>query len=157
MSRGKVFLVEDELLLANNMKYQLIELGYEITGIATRADETLNKLESLKNTPEFPDVIITDISLTGKTNGLELGRILNDSYEVAVIYISGLGQLDYIEEILKIKPQGYLIKPFDSYFAHINIQLALNQLKLEKEIKKLKEEIRKLKNQETHSRSFLFL
>lgn len=145
MSRGKVFLVEDELLLANNMKYQLIELGYEITGIATRADETLNKLESLQDTPEFPDAIITDISLAGKTNGIELGRILNQKYEIAIVYISGLGQLDYIDEILKIKPQGYLIKPFDSYFAHINIQLAINQLKLEKEISHLREENSRLK------------
>jgi DNA-binding NtrC family response regulator len=146
MSRGKVFLVEDELLLANNMKYQLMELGYEITGIATRADETLNKLDALYGKPEFPDAIITDISLAGKINGLELGRILNEKYEIAIIYISGLGQLDYIEEILKIKPQGYLIKPFDSYFAHINIQLALNQLKLEKEVKRLQEEISRLKS-----------
>ena len=145
MSKGKIFLVEDELLLANNMKYQLIELGYEISGIATRADETLTRLEALQGTPEFPDAIITDISLAGKINGLELGRILNDKYEIAIVYISGLGQLDYIEEILKIKPQGYLIKPFDNYLAHINIQLAINQLKLEKEVKRLKEEISRVK------------
>ena len=146
MSRGKVFLVEDELLLANNMKYQLMELGYEITGIATRADETLKNLDALHGKPEFPDVIITDISLAGKINGLELGRILNEKYEIAIVYISGLGQLDYIEEILKIKPQGYLIKPFDSYLAHIKIQLALNQLKLEKEVKGLREEVNRLKS-----------
>ena len=146
MTRGKVYIVEDELLLANNMKYQLMELGYTISGISTRADDALRKLESMRGTPDFPDALITDISLAGKVNGLELGRILNEKFPIAVVYISGLGQLDYIEEILKIKPQGYLIKPFDSYFAHINIQIAMNQLKLENEIKSLKEEIERLKS-----------
>ena len=138
-------IVEDQLLLANDMKMQLLQLDYEIVGIVTRVNLALEFLEKEKNnSKKFPDVILTDISLPGKMSGIDLGRILNDMYSVAVIYISGLGQLDLIEEILRIKPQVFLLKPFDVYFAHMHIQMAMRQLTLEKENKRLKEGIRHL-------------
>jgi DNA-binding NtrC family response regulator len=145
MSRGKVLIVEDQLLIANDMKMQLTQLGYDIVGICMRGNIAIEFLEKERENPElFPDVVLTDISLAGKMNGIEMGKVVHEKFDMAVVYISGLGDLNLIEEILKAKPEMFLIKPFDVYFAHIHLQMAISLLRLEKNYKRLRDGMTRL-------------
>jgi len=143
MIKAKVILIEDQLIPAYDMRKQLQDLGYEVLGIFTKAETALKFLEENQGTETFPDVVVTDISLPGKMDGIEATRIITEKYHCAVVYLTGLYQLKVIEEALATRPYAFLIKPFDIYNAHINIQISLYLHKLENEIRSLKAELKK--------------
>jgi hypothetical protein len=64
-----------------------------------------------------------------------------------VIFLTGLMEIKVVEEILRTRPAFFLIKPFDIYYTHICIQMAIRQRTLEREILRLKEELKKFTGQ----------
>jgi DNA-binding NtrC family response regulator len=147
MDPAKIVLIEDQLIPAYDMRRQLNDMGYNVVGVFTHAEDGLSFLEQSNGTEHFPDVIITDIYLGGKMTGLEASRIINARYDCAVIITTGLFNKKLIEESLQNRPAFFLLKPFDIYHTHICIQMAFYQRLLEKENKRLKEELKKLKQQ----------
>ena len=147
MNTAKIVLVEDQLIPAYDMKQQLEELGYTVTGVFTDAEDAIAFLEKNKSKNPFPDVIITDIALGGKMTGFELFRIVASKYDCEVIITSGLINMKVIDEALATRPAFFLSKPFDICFTHGFLQKAIYERGLQKEIIRLKEEIGKLKEQ----------
>jgi DNA-binding NtrC family response regulator len=148
MEKTKIMLIEDQLIPAYDLRRQLNDLGYDVVAIFTKAETALNYLEENKDTETFPDVVILDISLAGKMNGVEASQIIIEKYDCEVIFLTGLMEVKVVEEILRIRPAFFLIKPFDIYYTHICIQMALRQRILEREIKRLKEELKKVTAQQ---------
>jgi two-component system, response regulator PdtaR len=147
MDPAKIILIEDQLIPAYDMRRQLNDLGYNVVGVFTHAEEGLAYLEQSNGTEHFPEVIITDIYLGGTMTGLEASRIINAQYDCAVIITTGLFNFKLIEEALNNRPAFFLLKPFDIFYTHLCIQMAFYQRKLEKENKFLREELDRLKHQ----------
>ena len=145
MNTAKIILIEDQLIPAYDMRRQLNDLGYNVTGVFIKAEDALRFLAENVDKELFPEVIITDISLAGKMNGLEASRQINAKYDCAVIISTGLFNLKLIEETLSSRPAFFILKPFDIIYTHICVQMAIYQRRLEKENKYLKEELEKLK------------
>jgi len=144
MNTAKIIIIEDQLIPAFDMRRQLNDLGYNVTGVFTKAEEALRFLGENLATELFPEVIITDISLAGKMNGLEASHQINAKYDCAVIFSTGLFNMKLIEEALSARPAFFILKPFDIIYTHICIQMAIYQRRLEKENKFLKEEMERL-------------
>ena len=146
MNTAKIVIIEDQLIPAFDMRRQLNDLGYNVTGVFITAEETLSFLEDNVDKELFPEVIITDISLAGKMNGLEASRQINAKYDCAVIISTGLFNIKLIEEALSSRPAFFILKPFDIFYTHICVQMAIYQRRLEKENTCLKEQIGMLRS-----------
>ena len=143
MDKIKVMLVEDQLIPAYDMRRQLSDMGYEVVAIFTKAETAIAFLEENKGKKTSPDVVILDISLAGKMSGVEACHIINEKYDAEVIFLTGLMETKVVDEILRTRPALFIIKPFDIWYTHICIQVAMHQRQLEREIKQLREELRK--------------
>jgi len=104
MSKIKIHIVEDEIIIAYDLQDMLEELGYIVNDISMSVDEVNEKLET-----DDSDLFILDINLKGKKTGFDLGRILTEIGK-PVIYMSSTTDRESIE---KARTQVFLEKPFD--------------------------------------------
>jgi two-component system, response regulator PdtaR len=142
----KILICEDEFLPATDLKKQLTALGYVVLGMFIKAEQGLDYMEKYHGTESFPDVVILDITLKGKMDGIEAMKVIREKYCCGIMILTGLGQLELIEAIVEEKPVPFLIKPFDIYMVHVGLQLAVYQARLEKENKVLQVEVNKRLN-----------
>lgn len=129
-----VVIFEDEFLLANDLKQQILHYNYIVTALFRKAEEGLNYLASLASPEDYPDVVLMDISLAGKMSGIEAAEVITKKYNCALVFLTGMSQLRVFEEAFKTKPHAYLIKPFDINQTIISIKLAVYQNTLEKQL-----------------------
>ena len=122
MNKIKILIVEDESIIALNLKETLIELGYEPCGIAPNRCKTIALLEKGIQ----PDLILMDIYLKGPTTGIELSKELKITMpEVPVIFLTANSELATIKEASKAFSYGYIIKPYKKPSLHAAIEVAI--------------------------------
>ena len=122
MNKIKILIVEDESIIALNLKETLIELGYEPCGIAPNRCRTIALLEKGIQ----PDLILMDIYLKGPTTGIELAKELKITMpEVPVIFLTANSELATIKEASKAFSYGYIIKPYKKPSLHAAIEVAI--------------------------------
>jgi DNA-binding LytR/AlgR family response regulator len=137
----KIIIFEDEFLLANDLKRQIQQFDYEVIAIFRKAEDGLKFLEGIHQPAALPDIVLMDISLAGKMSGIEAARIMVAKYDFALVFLTGMSQMDVFEEAFKTKPHAFLIKPFDVQQAIINIRLAVYQKTLENRLLKYQDEL----------------
>jgi DNA-binding NarL/FixJ family response regulator len=137
----KIVIFEDEYLLANDLKQQIQNFNYKVIAIFRKAEDGLKYLEDIQQPEDLPDVVLMDISLAGKMNGIEAAQILATKFDFALVFLSGMSQMDVFEEAFKTTPQAFLIKPFDIHQALVSIRLAVYQQKLEMGLLKCRDEL----------------
>jgi DNA-binding response OmpR family regulator len=131
MNKKTILIVEDESIIALNLKEMLIDLGYNVCGIAKNKCSTLNILES----GIVPDLILMDIYLKGKTTGIELSKILKKSIPfVPILFLTANSELTTIKEASSASAYGYLLKPIKERELKANIDLALYKSTSDKKI-----------------------
>jgi DNA-binding NtrC family response regulator len=102
----KVLIVEDEFIVANDLRVVLIQAGYKIIGIAASAEEADDHIQRDK-----PDIVLLDIQLKGKLTGIDLARKLR-AENIAFVYLSAYSNQKILEEAKTTEPYGFLVKPF---------------------------------------------
>jgi DNA-binding NtrC family response regulator len=147
METTKIVLFEDEFLLANDLKRQLTQYGYEVTAMFKKAEEGLAYLSAADTV--IPDVVLMDISLAGKMSGLEAALIIANEYNCALVFLTGLSQFEVFEEAFKSKPFAFLLKPFDVQQAIVSIKLAVYQKKLETQLRRYQEKLEEIVHERT--------
>ncbi len=106
----KIIIVEDERIIADDLELTLKSWGYPEVMTICSAEELLEKLDEIN-----PDLIIMDIMLRGKMDGIEAINIINNKRQIPVVYITAYANEATIEKATKTNPLGYLIKPFEEY------------------------------------------
>jgi YesN/AraC family two-component response regulator len=123
----KVLIVEDELIIARDIKDILSRSGYVITNICSsvaQAKESLNKIK--------PDLVLIDINLQGDLPGTEIGKFLLEKDKIPFVYITSYTDAKTIDDVKATRPMGYLVKPFKKIELLITVELALNNHQLKK-------------------------
>jgi DNA-binding NtrC family response regulator len=103
-----IFIVEDEFIIQLELKMRLESLGYRIAGTASSGEEFLKEI-----TNKIPNLVLMDISLKGKLNGIDAVKIMNENYSVPVIFITALSDHDTLSNAEKVFPVAIITKPFD--------------------------------------------
>lgn len=104
--KKKVLIVEDEFIVANNLRQLLQRFGYEVSGIAVSGEEAEEYVKK-----EKPDIALLDIRLQGELSGIDIARKLR-SENIAFIYLSANSNQKILEEAKATEPYGFLVKPF---------------------------------------------
>jgi len=102
----RVLIVEDEFIVANDLRLTLLRAGYRVTGIAASVEEADELLQQHR-----PDLVILDIRLEGKLSGIDFGRKLR-AENIAFIYLSAFANQQILEKSKATEPYGFLVKPF---------------------------------------------
>ena len=122
MPEINVFIVEDELIHAENTKLSVEEAGFGLCGETDNADDALNAILNAK-----PDVVLMDISLPGKNNGISVARLLREKNGPPVIFTTSFTDTETIKEAAEAMPISYLVKPVSTDNLRAAVTLALNQ------------------------------
>jgi CheY-like chemotaxis protein len=103
----KILVVEDEWVVADQVCRKLKDLGYTVCSTASTGDEAIEKAEA-----ERPDLILMDIVLKGKMDGIEAAERIGSQFDIPIIYLTAYTKPEYIDRAKKTKPFGHLVKPF---------------------------------------------
>lgn len=119
----KILIVEDEMIIAANISLQLNELGYEVTGIVPRGEEALMHIKS-----ETPDILLLDINLKGKLNGIETALEMQKTHDIPVIYLTANSDDAHFNRAKETHPYGFIAKPFKKLDLQRAIELTITQM-----------------------------
>jgi len=120
-NRVKILVVEDELLLAEDIKMRLERLGYEVPAYVPSVNAALEKLKEVEDI----DLALIDISLKGKMDGIDLAKVINTLYRIPFIFLTSHADRALVERAKMVNPAGYMLKPFNDRELAINIEMAL--------------------------------
>lgn len=129
MRDTKILIVEDEVIVARNIEKRLISSGYKVAGIASSAEEAIELAASLK-----PDLVLMDIKLKGKMDGIDAAKAIRNSYRLPIIYLTSYADEETFQRAKITEPFGYLIKPFELKELNRSVEMALYKNKINNEL-----------------------
>ena len=120
MAKIRVGIVEDELIIGESIADELRDMGYEPIGPAINYTEGLALIEN-----EKPDIILLDIVLSGKKDGIDLAWEIKSNYNIPYIFLTSHADKITVERAKKVDPPAYLVKPFNADELYSAIEIAL--------------------------------
>ncbi|HIK28734.1 MAG: ATP-binding protein [Oscillatoriaceae bacterium SKW80] len=144
MSKAKILIVEDETIIALDIKRTLINLGYAVPAVMTSAEKMLDKIGEIQ-----PDIVLMDIMLKGSMDGVEAAERLRKLYQIPVVYLTAHTDSKTLQRAKETEPYGYIVKPFEEQDIYTTVEIALARSQAEAKIRKALEkekELRELKN-----------
>jgi PAS domain S-box-containing protein len=118
---------------------QLEGLGHEVTSLRGSGEEAVAALPA-----EDPDLVLMDVVLAGKLDGVESARLMRQSRPVPVIFLTAYADDDTIGRAKVTQPFGYLLKPFDPRELRVAIEVALYKARMEQALRESEERYRSL-------------
>ncbi|MDR3627230.1 MAG: adenylate/guanylate cyclase domain-containing protein [Ignavibacteriaceae bacterium] len=137
----KIFIAEDENIIAKDISRTLERLGYEVLGTVRSGSEVIEKARELK-----PDLVLMDIVLEGEMSGIEAAEIIMTSLSIPVIYLTALADNETLQRAKVTEPFGYVIKPFDERALHSSIEMAIYKHKIDQQLKERTRELEEEKD-----------
>ena len=130
MSTAKIFIVEDEAIVAESLNDQLEALGYIVTGNAPSGEEALRKIKN-----NLPNLVLMDIMLEGEMDGVETAQQIRELYGIPVIFLSAYSDSETLGRAKLTEPFGYLIKPYKERELHTTLEITLYKHRMEKRVR----------------------
>lgn len=118
MKTLKILIIEDEVLIAEDLKDLLLTFEIPKVEMAHSLSSGLDKLISFK-----PDIALLDVRMEGELDGLKIAEYINSDVKIPFIFITSHSDLETIKKIIELKPSGYITKPFkrSDIFACLNL------------------------------------
>ena len=129
MSKPQILIVEDEVITAMEIQSRLEDAGYAVIAIVSSAEEAIANLSSNR-----PDLVLMDIHLRGKMDGIEAAEAIRRRYDVAVVYLTAYTDGETLLRAKATQPDGYIFKPFEEWDIHTTVEMALHKHKRERKI-----------------------
>ncbi|MDF2387978.1 diguanylate cyclase [Nostoc ellipsosporum NOK] len=120
MFARKILVVEDEKLLALDISDSLHKLGYNVSEITDSGEEAIKKVAE-----NHPNLVLIDICLAGEINAMQLAEIIENNYQIPVLYLTGYSQYIKLQNKQLSEPFSYILKPFTETDLHIAVEMAL--------------------------------
>lgn len=126
MYEKSVIIVEDDEITALNLKMSLKKHGYNVIAIFHDSAQAKKHIFDYK-----PDIVIIDISLQEKDDGITLANFIKQEHSIPFIYLTSYSDDEIISQAKLTEPYGYIVKPFDPASLHATIQMAVFKYELE--------------------------
>ena len=123
MNKIRILIVEDELIIAEDIRMQLEDLGYEVIPAIARAYE--EALELFR--AEQPDLVLLYIILAGDKDGIALGTSIREISDVPVIFLTSHADSSTVERAKAVNPDAYIVKPFEKKDLFSSIEIAFHR------------------------------
>ncbi|MFB2118482.1 response regulator transcription factor [Parapedobacter sp. 2B3] len=116
----RVLIVEDDPIIAEDIKEMLNNVDYSVSGIAYTKDEALRIMDR-----EKPDLALLDINLNGQHEGYDVAEYINKSRKIPFLYLTSYSSKEFVEKAKHTMPMGYIVKPFREEELYSSIEIAL--------------------------------
>ncbi|BFP42903.1 response regulator [Muricauda sp. SCSIO 64092] len=123
----KILIVEDNVIIADDMQSMLEEIGYEVVDNVIVYEQAI---EVLKN--NHVDLVLIDIILASDKTGIDLGKHIRQNYNIPFIFVTSNSDKATVENAKTVKPDGYLVKPFEQQDLYTSIEIALSNFNYSK-------------------------
>lgn len=130
MAQGSILIVEDESLIARDIKLSLEGLGYGVIDIASSGEEAIDKTRELN-----PGLILMDIMLKGDIDGIEAAKIIYRDYDIPVVFLTAHSNDSIVARAKDANPYGYLLKPFKEKELAVTLEMSFQRHFLERKLK----------------------
>lgn len=117
----KILVVEDEAIIAEDLKFSLMELGYGVVGTCSSYEEAMAHIEQ-----ERPDFLILDIIIDGPRDGIALAADVGMKFDIPFIFLTSHADKATVKRAASVKPNGYLLKPFRQNELYSAIEVGLS-------------------------------
>src|SRR6188768_2723619 len=94
-----VLIVEDEQIVALDLQQTLQGLGYEALAIAATAEEAI-----LRASERRPDLVLIDIRIKGKRDGIETAAVLRDRFSIPIVFLTAHADPGTVERAKLVEP-----------------------------------------------------
>jgi len=122
----KILVVEDERIIAINLKESLESLGYTVPAIAASGEQAIEKATEFR-----PDLVLMDIWLKGAIDGIEAAQQIWERLKIPTIYVTGHSDQSTVERAKITAPFGYILKPVKEQALYVAIETALQRYERE--------------------------
>lgn len=124
MSKEKILIAEDEAIVSEDIRIILERLGYTVPDIAVTGEEVVEKALKIK-----PDLLLIDVVLKGKIDGIEAAKQVYETLHTPVVYLTAYSDKKTLARAKETEPYGYIIKPYNERDLGITIEIALTHYK----------------------------
>ncbi len=137
MNKSKILIVEDEAIVAEDLASKLQRLGYAVAGIAADGEKAVRMARDF-----CPNLVLMDIRLEGKMDGIEAARDIQCRQDVPIVYLTAHSDTATLNRAKLTGPFGYILKPFEERELVTQIELALYKHKTDRQIREQREWLR---------------
>ena len=127
----RALIVEDEALIAEELRERLSRLGFSVIATVDSADESVAIA-----TRERPDLILMDIRLKGEKDGVEAAREIRQQVDLPIVYLTAYSDRVTVDRAKKSEHDGFILKPFHRSELQTTIQVAMERHAIRKKRKK---------------------
>jgi len=133
-NKRKILIVEDEMVVAVDVKKKLEKLGYSVPAVVATGKMALRKTKESK-----PDLVLMDIVLKGQMDGIDTAEQIRKRFHIPVVYLTAYADIKIIEKAKKTEPYGYILKPFNDKELHSVVEITIYKNEMEKKFKESEE------------------
>jgi len=123
----RILIVEDNVIIADDMQSMLEEIGYEIVDNVIVYEQAVDVLKN-----NHVDLVLIDIILASDKTGIDLGKHIREAYNIPFIFVTSNSDRATVENAKTVKPDGYLVKPFEQQDLYTSIEIALSNFNYNK-------------------------
>lgn len=135
----RILVVEDERIVALDLKAILRRLGYCLAGVTASGAEAVELCGSLR-----PDLVLMDIFLKGDMDGVDAACLIQAEADIPVVYLTSHTDQITLQRAKRTAPYGYVLKPVDENGLRTAVELALFKHRAEQELRKSEQRYREL-------------
>lgn len=119
----RLLIVEDDMIIAANISLQLSSLGYEVTGIVPRGEESIRHVQD-----NPPDIVLLDINLKGTLDGIETAVQMQQIRAIPIIYLTANADEPTFQRAKATQPHAFISKPFRQVDLQRAIELVVSRM-----------------------------
>jgi CheY-like chemotaxis protein/DNA-binding PadR family transcriptional regulator len=117
---SRILVVDDEAIITMQLEERMSVMGYTVAGMAASGEDAVDKARRTR-----PDLVLMDIVMPGKMNGIEAAKIIRTELDIPVVFVTAYADDAIIERAKSARPYGYIVKPFNELEIKAAIEVAL--------------------------------
>ena len=129
MEQDRILIVEDERIIALDLKRRLERFGYHVVGMASEAADAIELASA-----ELPDLVLMDIMLSSGADGITAATEIRRRHRIPVVFLTAYADEATIQRAKIAEPVGYVLKPFKERELHTTIDIGLYKSRVEREL-----------------------
>ncbi len=133
----RIMIADDDVTIQMELEEYLSHLGHTVVGTVDTGEEAIELAREMKS-----DLILMDVHLPVEIDGIAAAQKIKEEMDVAVVFVTGFGDPEYIERAKRVEPFGYVIKPFDEREINGVIEIALHKKALESELARVHKQLK---------------
>ena len=130
MNRPSILIVEDEAIVALELRLQLQDLGYAVAGVAASGEEAIAAVAQ-----NVPQLILMDVRLQGQIDGIAAAESIRVLHDVPLIFLTSHSDDDTVQRAARTGAYGYLTKPYQIRELRAGIEVALTKSRMERQLR----------------------